>query len=76
MTTLSNHTATSTAGDLWRASQLLEVVSRRLHPDADAIDLFESAATRSFPQMRPDTLIRNLDRLRVRGEMREEFLSS
>jgi hypothetical protein len=76
MTILSNHTANSTAGDLWRASQLLEAVSRRLHPDPDAIALFEAAATRSFPQLRPDTLMRNLDRLRVRAEMRKEFLPS
>jgi hypothetical protein len=74
MTTLICHTPNQ-PGDLWRASQLVEAVSRRLDPEADAVDLFERAATRSFPQMRAETLARSLDRVRVRAEMRKEFSS-
>ena len=73
MTILSNHTPNQSGGDAWRASQLVEAVSRHLDPRA--IDVFERAVTRSFPQLKQETIALHVDRVRVRAEMRKEFAS-
>ena len=73
MTMLSNHTPNLVGGDPWRASQLVEAVSRRLDPRA--IEVFEGAVTRSFSLLKQDTIARHVDRVRVRAEMRKEFAS-
>jgi Family of unknown function (DUF5691) len=71
MTLVINHTPSLSGADAWRASQLVEAVSRRLEPQA--IDLFEHAVTRSFSLLKPDTIARHVDRVRVRAEMRAEM---
>jgi hypothetical protein len=73
MTLLSNHTPNLVGADAWRASQLVEAVSRRLEPRA--INFFERAVTRSFSLLKQDTIARHVDRVRVRAEMRQEFSS-
>jgi hypothetical protein len=73
MTLLINHTPDPAGADAWRGTQLAEAVSRRLDPLA--IDLFEQAVMRSFPLLKPDTVARHVDRVRVRAEMRKEFSS-
>ena len=74
MIILTNHTPNlSGGGDAWRASQLVEAVSRRLEPRA--INFFERAVTRSFSHLKADTIAQHVDRVRVRAEMRMEFSS-
>jgi hypothetical protein len=73
MTMMSNHTPNLTGGDAWRASQLAEIVSRRVDPRV--ADVFERAVTRSFSLLKQDTIDRHVDRVRVRAEMRKEFVS-
>jgi hypothetical protein len=73
MTILSNHTPNLAGGDPWRASQLVDAVSRRLDPRA--INVFERAVTRSFSHLKAETIALHVDRVRVRAEMRQEFSS-
>lgn len=73
MTMLGNHTPNLNGGDAWRASQLVENVSRRIDPRV--VDLFEPAVTRSFSLLKQNTIDRHVDRVRVRADMRKEFVS-
>jgi hypothetical protein len=55
----------------WRLSRIIDVVSRRIAPEA--IEAFEMAVARSFEGGLVDSARRSIDRVRLRAEMHKEL---